>query len=85
MTEDKIARQRLAQRRAEPILRRAMRQMLEHGLTPAEAAQAMILTGAGALARALGPDGAGHALRDVATKQATWLTEIAETVEARLN
>lgn len=77
----KAERQKWAQSRAEPHIARAYAQMIDQGLEPHEAAQALILAGAGALARALGPDGAGHHLRDLADAHRAWLIDLAETVE----
>lgn len=74
-------RQNKVQERAEPIIARAYSQMLDHGVAPADAAQAMILTACGILARVIGPNGAGHSIREVADAQHVWLSEIASSVE----
>lgn len=78
---DKADRQSRVQRKAEPHIARAFGAMLDHGITPADAAQAFILSGVGMLVRAIGPEGAGHTLREVAEAQNRWLLEMAESVE----
>lgn len=80
-----ISRQTEVQALSGPMLDEAIGRMANAGLKSHEIAQALILTGAGLLAGSLGPHGAGHDLRAVATQVSEWITEVAKGIEARSN
>lgn len=66
-----------------PSIEEAISQMANMGIERQEIAQALILTGAGLLAGALGPKGAGHELRTVAELIPAWINRISDTIEQK--
>ncbi len=78
-------RQREVQDIAGPIIEEMAARLHRAGLTGPEAAQALILHGAGMLARSLGPKGAGHAMHHVADKAAAWMRDVGDTLDKRDN
>lgn len=79
----KNKRQAEVQALAEPTIEQAIGQLANMGLDSAEIAQALILTGAGLLAGAMGPKGAGHDLRTVAEMIPAWINRIGDTIERK--
>ena len=66
---------------AEPIVEEMLARLVRCGIRPHEAAQLLVLTGAGLLAGALGPKHAGYELREVAGSVSGWLEGLASTIE----
>lgn len=68
----------------EPIVDEMLARLVRSGIRPHEAAQLLVLTGAGLLAGSLGPKHAGFELREVAGAVSGWMQGLASTVEKRL-
>lgn len=79
----KIERQAEVQALAGPIIEETLARLVRCGIAPHEAAQCLIMTGAGLLAGALGPRHAGYEMREVAEAVGGWIGTIAEKLEAR--
>lgn len=76
----KAERQARAQRRATPHLDQAVVRIIEHGVAPVDAAQSLILFGAGMLVQHL-TDGAARAtVLNARDHIYVWMTEIADKV-----
>lgn len=75
---NKAERQMRAQRRATPHLDVAFARIVEHGVAPVDAAQSMILFGAGALVQHLTRDNVGVSMLNARDHIYAWMTEIAE-------
>lgn len=73
-----LDRQNEVQALSGPVIEEAIARMSRCGIAPHEIAQLLVLTGAGLLAGALGPKGAGYALLDLADHSAQWIRAIAE-------
>ena len=76
-------RQTEVQDLAGPVVDEFLARMVRCGIAPHEAAQILILTGAGLLAGSLGPRHAGYAVDEVAEAVGGWIRQIAGTYEAR--
>ena len=77
---NKNQRQQRAQRRATPHLDVAFSRIVEHGIAPVDAAQAMMLFGAGALMQRLTGGEASASVLQVRDHLYAWMTEIAQQV-----
>lgn len=71
-----------ANRRAAPHLSAALDKMLGQGMAPADAAQAMILYGAGALASTVTPTDTRAGILQARDLLFRWLTEVATKATA---
>lgn len=76
----KAERQERAHRRSTPHLNVAFERIVEHGITPADAAQSMILFGAGALVNHMTGAAARATVMEARDHIYSWMTQIAEKV-----
>lgn len=79
----KTERQAEVQALAGPIIEETLGRLVRCGIAPHEAAQCLIMTGAGLLAGALGPKHAGYEMHQVAEAVGSWINTIAERLDAR--
>lgn len=68
---------------AGPIIEEMLGRLVRCGIAPHEAAQLLIMSGAGLLAGSLGPKHAGYAMGEVAEAVGTWIHQIANAYEKR--
>jgi hypothetical protein len=68
---------------AGPVIEETLARLARCGIHPHESAQFLILTGAGLLARALGPKHAGYAVGEVAEAVGGWIHQIAAQLDAK--
>lgn len=76
----KAERQNRAQRRATPHLDTAVARIVEHGVSPVDAAQSMILFGSGMLMQQLTQGEAKARILNARDHVYAWMTEIADRV-----